>query len=501
MTDDVILRMEGITKEFPGVKALDNVNLEVKRGEVHILLGENGAGKSTLMKILTGVYERDSGQVIFKGKPFKVKSFREAQDAGISIIYQEFNLIPYLSIAENIFIGREPVNKAGLIDWSKMNSEAKRILNSLGVHLNPKEIVASLGVAQQQMIEIAKALSVDAYIIVMDEPTAALTEKEIKELFKAIKQLKSQGRSIIYISHRLEEVHQIGDRATVLRDGQYVGTVDLAETSIDKLISMMVGRTLTEKFPKKVANIGEDALVVRNLSRKGKLYNISFHVRKGEILGVAGLMGAGRTELMRAIFGADPKDSGEIYIDGKKVEIHSPHDAIKYGIGFLTEDRKEQGLVLDLSVRENITLANIGGVMDKMFVNKAKEEEICKKYIANLFIKTPSPEQKVKFLSGGNQQKVVLAKWLFTKSKVLIFDEPTRGIDVKAKVEIYKLMNQLAEQGVAIIMISSELPEILGMSDRIIVMHEGRITGELTREEATQEKIMHYATGGDKVAS
>jgi ribose transport system ATP-binding protein len=492
---DYILRMVNIEKTFPGVKALDKVTLEVMKGEVHVLLGENGAGKSTLMKILTGIYQKDSGYIEFKGKKVDINNPKQAQVMGISIIYQEFNLIPHLSIAENVFLGREAMKK-GFIDHKKMIEDTKKILDSLGVDLDPETPVKELGVAQQQMVEIAKALSVDADIIVMDEPTAALTDKEIDELFKSIKKLKARGVSVIYISHRLKEIKQIGDRATVLRDGQYIGTVEIENTDLENIIQMMVGRQLKDKFPKIAAQRGDVALELRNVSRKGVLHDISLKAYRGEVLGIAGLMGAGRTELARVIFGADLIDSGEIYIDGEKVNIKTPHDAINKGIGFLTEDRKGQGLVLGLGVRENITLANLNKMTKKLFCNKQREKELSEEFVEQLNIKTPGTEQKVRFLSGGNQQKVVLAKWLCTQCNILIFDEPTRGIDVGAKVEIYKLMNQLVQGGKAVLMISSELPEILGMSDRILVMHEGRITGEFMREEATQEKIMKCATGG-----
>ncbi len=492
------LQMKGITKTFPGVRALSDVGFEVRRGEVHALLGENGAGKSTLMKILAGAQPMDSGEILIDGKPVHITSPQKAMELGISIIYQEFNLVPYLNAAENIYLGREPKAAIpGFVDFSTMYSEAQKVIDNLGVKLNVRTPVNRLSVAQQQMVEIGKATSRNATIIAMDEPSATLTDHELESLFALIHSLKEKGVSIIYISHRLEEIFQIADRVTVLRDGHYVGTKDVSELDKDEMIRMMVGRELKEKIPKQTCEIGDTALEVRSLNRKGVLEDINLKVRKGEVLGIAGLVGAGRTELARAIFGADPIDSGEIILDGKAVNIRSPRDAIRLGIGLVTEDRKSLGLILGMVVRENISLANLDALTKLGFVNHREERRAALQFIEDLMIKTPSCEQQVQNLSGGNQQKVVLAKWLFTQSKVLIFDEPTRGIDVGSKVEIYQLMNRLAANGAAIIMISSELPEVLGMSDRIVVMHEGRITGELSREEATQEKIMWLATGGE----
>lgn len=492
------LRMKGITKTYPGVRALDSVDLEVARGEVHALVGENGAGKSTLMKILAGAQSMDSGEIFLNGQQVHITSPQKAMDLGISIIYQEFNLIPYLNAAENIFLGREPrAMLPGFINFAKMYSEAQKVIDQLGVRLNVRTPVNQLSVAQQQMVEIAKATSRNAVIIAMDEPSATLTEHELENLFALIRSLKRQGVSIIYISHRLEEIFDIADRVTVLRDGHLVGTKPVSETNRDEIIRMMVGRELGEKIPKQPAEIKLPALTVSHLTRKGVLEDISFTVHQGEILGIAGLVGAGRTEVARAIFGADRIDSGEIRLNGRAVEIRSPRDAIRLGIGLVPEDRKALGLILAMVVRENISLANLDSLTRFGFIRRREERLVATSFIKDLMIKTPSTEQQVQNLSGGNQQKVVLAKWLFTKSKVLIFDEPTRGIDVGSKVEIYQLMNRLAASGVAIIMISSELPEILGMSDRILVMHEGRIAGELSREEATQEKIMWLATGGE----
>jgi ribose transport system ATP-binding protein len=494
------LEMRGITKQFPGVLALDNVQFEVEKGEVHALVGENGAGKSTLLKILAGAITMDKGEIILNGKPIHFRSPLDAIQTGIAVIYQEFNLVPYLSAGENIFLGREPRKFNGFVDFGRLHREAQKILDRIGANFSSRTLVSQLSVAQQQMTEIAKALSQNAQIIAMDEPTSALTEREVEHLFEIIRSLKSEGVAIIFVSHRLEEAFQIAERITVLRDGKYVGTKKIEETNRDEVITMMVGREIKEKIPKRPAKIGEEILRVEGLTREGVFRDISFTLHKGEVLGLAGLVGAGRTEIARAIFGADPIDRGKIYLEGKEVRIRSPQEAIRLGIGLLTEDRKRYGLVLPMTVRENTTLANLMEVAMRGFINFSKEREAARKFVEDLDIATPSVEQIARNLSGGTQQKLVLAKWLFTKSKVLIFDEPTRGIDVGAKVEIYELMNQLAEKGVGIIMISSELPEILGMSDRILVIHEGRIAGELTREEATQEKIMHLATGGSLVS-
>lgn len=490
-----VVSMKNISIEFPGVKALDNVSFELRKGEVHVLLGENGAGKSTLMKILAGVYKRTSGEILYKGQPVEYASPKQAMDAGIATVYQELNLIPYLTVAENIFIGRQPMKK-GFVDWKSMISHTRGILDTLESDISPMCIVSTLSVAEQQMVEIAKAISKSSDVIIMDEPTSALTEREIDELFAAIRRLTKSGVSIIYISHRLEEIKKIGDRATVLRDGKLISTTELKDVALSELISQMVGRDLDEQFPKEKFKVGEELLRAEHISTKEKLRDCSFTLKGGEILGFAGLVGSGRTELMRAVTAADKRTAGEIYLRGKKVNIGKFKDAVKNGIGLLTEDRKNQGLVLMMSVRSNITLVSLERVMDGIFINYRKEEQVSQEYIEKLNIKTPGSSQTVVNLSGGNQQKVVLAKWLFSQCRIIIFDEPTRGIDVGAKVEIYKLMNELVRQGIGVIMISSELPEILGMSDRIIVMHEGRISGELSGAEATQEKILHLATGG-----
>ena len=493
-----VLQMQSISKTYPGVTALSAVDFAVLPGEVHALVGENGAGKSTLMKILAGADAKDSGRVLIDGSEVHIDTPQEAMRLGVSIIYQEFNLVPYMNAAENIFLGREPASAIpGVIDFGKMYADAEAIIGELGVALDVRAPINALSVAQQQMVEVAKATSRKARIIAMDEPSATLTEHELENLFALIRRLKAEGVSIIYISHRLEEVFQIADRVTVLRDGELVATKNVADTDREDIIRMMVGRELKESIPKVAAEPGAVALEVKHLNRAGILRDISFDVRRGEILGIAGLVGAGRTEVARAVFGADPIDSGEIRVNGKPVRIKSPRHAISLGIGLVTEDRKALGLVLGMAVRENISLANLGILSRLGFVSRRREREVARKYVEDVLIKTPSVEQAVQNLSGGNQQKVVLAKWLFTESKVLIFDEPTRGIDVGAKTEIYQLMNRLAANGVAIIMISSELLEVLCMSDRILVMHEGEIAGELSREEATQERIMHLATGGE----
>lgn len=492
---DTILHMRQIRKTFPGVVALDNVDFELKRGEVHILLGENGAGKSTLMKILSGAYQKSAGQILFDGAEVEIKNPKHAQTLGISTVYQEFNLIPHLPIGENIFLGREPVRFGGVIDRRAIVDEAKSALTALGLTIDPRRLVKNLRVAEQQMVEVAKALSLDARILIMDEPTAALTEHEIGELFATIRKLKEKGVAIVYISHRLEELFEIGDRVTVLRDGRSVGTYDVREMSKSELIRLMVNRDLTDLFPKEHASRGPEVLRVESLSTMGGLKDISFSLHKGEVLGVAGLLGAGRTELARAIFGLDHISSGSIYVNGVARKMSSPRSAIKSGLGFLTEDRKSQGLVLPLSVERNLCLSSVDKFSSWGVMNTKKEREAARRYTEELRIKTPSLDQKVVFLSGGNQQKVVLSKWLCSEAEVFIFDEPTRGVDVGAKAEIYQLMNRLTAAGVAIMMISSEMLEVLGMSDRIMVMRGGRIAGEFSAEESTQERILQCALG------
>ncbi len=488
--------MEGIDKSFPGVHALNQVHFDLYPGEVHALVGENGAGKSTLMKVLTGVFPKDAGHIYYKGKEVEIPNPRAAQLLGISIIYQEMELMPHLTVAQNIYIGREP--RRGfrfLLDEKEINRKAEELLSSLHIDIDPRTRVADLTVAKQQMVEIAKALSYNAEVLIMDEPTSALSETEVEELFETIRHLKNNGMGIIYITHRLEELKEISDRITVMRNGQYIDTLPTKDASLDRIISLMVGREIYETKRNREKEDEEVVLEVRNLSRGKAIRDVSFKLKKGEILGFAGLLGAGRTEVARAIFGADPIDSGEIYIRGKRVHIKSPTDAVKYGIGYLSEDRKRYGLMLGMDVEDNIVIATLERFLGRLgWVKKARTSEEAQRRVEELEIKTPSLQQKVRYLSGGTQQKVVVAKWLTRNCDILIFDEPTRGIDVGAKSEIYKLLNELAESGKSIIMISSELPEILRMSHRIIVMCEGRITGELIAEEATQERIMQYAT-------
>lgn len=492
---DVILTMKGIDKSFPGVHALDHVDLEVRKGEVHALMGENGAGKSTLMKVLTGIYSKDSGTITYEGKEVEFSNPREAQDAGIVIVHQELNMMGHLTVAQNIFIGRE-IMKGKLIDDKKMNEEAKKLFDQLGIDIDPKETMSRLTVGKQQMCEIAKAISHEAKVIVFDEPSAALTEAEIEELFKIIRDLRNKQMGIVYISHRMDEIKVITDRVTVMRDGGYVGTLITKDSTKDDIINMMVGRVIYED-PKTESNVAKDApvvLKVEHLNAGRMVRDVSFELKKGEILGFSGLMGAGRTETARALFGADPKESGDIYVNGKKVEIRTPQDAVKCGIGYLSEDRKRYGIVVAKTVAENSTMASLENFMKGIFIDKKKENQVAQQYVETLRTKTPGVDQYVVNLSGGNQQKVVIAKWLVRNCDILIFDEPTRGIDVGAKSEIYQLMNELVAQGKSIIMISSEMTEILRMSDRIVIMCEGRKTGELDISEATQERIMHAAT-------
>ncbi|WP_119070164.1 sugar ABC transporter ATP-binding protein [Aggregatilinea lenta] len=489
--------MEGIEKTFPGVHALSECKFELTPGEVHALVGENGAGKSTLMKILSGVYSKDSGRVLVRGKEVEIHNPRSAQNLGICMIHQELNLMPHLTIAQNIFIGREPrLGLPFMLDEKQINEQTRELLGRLHLKLDPRTKVSDLTVATQQMVEIAKALSFNSDVLIMDEPTAALTESEIDELFRIIGQLRAHGVGIVYISHRLEELARIADRVTVMRDGRYIDTVGIDKVTIDQIISMMVGRTIYESAPQVPEDASEDVVLeVRDLNRGRALIDINFQIKRGEIVGFAGLMGAGRTEVARAIFGADSVDSGEVYVEGKKVNIHHPRDAVRHGIGYLSEDRKRYGLTLDMDVETNVVLASLRKFLEWTgVVNRSKIHAVAAHYVDALSIKTPSLQQKVKNLSGGNQQKLVIAKWLTADTQILIFDEPTRGIDVGAKSEIYKLLNDLARQGKSIIMISSELPEILRMSHRVIVMCEGRITGELPIGEATQEKIMQFAT-------
>lgn len=496
-----MIEMTGISKAFNGNTVLNNVEFEIAPGEIHALMGENGAGKSTLMKILTGIYTRDSGEIKIKGNPVEFKNPKEAEQAGIAVIHQELNILPDLTVAENLFLGNEKTfGKSGILKTKEMNKAAKEVLLNLGLDVDVKTTARNLSVGKQQIVEIAKAISSNADVIIMDEPTAALTDREIETLFETIRALQAKGVSFVYISHRMEEIFAICDRITILRDGSYVGVRNIKETTFDEIVQMMVGRELGGRFPDRTSKIGDVKLVAKNLTRKGFFEDVSFELRKGEILGVAGLMGAGRTEVVQSLFGYKKLDSGELILDGKQVKINTPLDAIKLGFGFVTEDRKSEGLILDFSVKENLGITNFNKISKNGVVNNQKEKSLYDSMVKRLGVRTSGPDQTVKSLSGGNQQKIVIAKWLGIEPDILILDEPTRGVDVGAKKEIYSIVNTLAENGVSIIMISSELPEIIGMVDRVLVMHEGKITGEITKEEMTQEKIMHYATGGDKVA-
>jgi ribose transport system ATP-binding protein len=495
-----LVSIRNLSKSFPGVRALDNCQFELRSGEVHALMGENGAGKSTLMKVLAGVYQKDEGDILVDGKPVDIPDPRSAQALGIGIVHQELNLMNHLSAAQNIFIGREPRGRLGVfIDERELNRKATEIFERMRLKLDPRTLVGDLTVAKQQMVEIAKALSFHSRVLIMDEPTAALNDAEIEDLFRIIRQLKSEGVGIVYISHKMDELKRISDRVTVMRDGQYVATVPAAETPVETIISMMVGRQLdtAPRHPSHAADMAANAvaLEVKGVTRGTILKDASFKLHRGEILGFAGLMGAGRTELARAIFGADPRDRGEIYVHGRKVSITSPKDAVRHGIGYLSEDRKQFGLATGMDVKANVALSSMNEFTSlRLFLDQRAIQQAAERFVSQLRIKTPSIHQQVRLLSGGNQQKVVIAKWLLRDCDILFFDEPTRGIDVGAKSEIYKLIDALAAEGKAIVMISSELPEILRMSHRVLVMCEGRITGELAAGEATQEKIMHFAT-------
>jgi ribose transport system ATP-binding protein len=495
--NDVLVLMEGIEKTFPGVYALSQCQFELRAGEVHALVGENGAGKSTLMKVLSGIYKKDAGRILYKGKEVDIPNPRTALHLGISMIHQELNLMPHLTVAQNIYIGREP--RAAIpfaLDEKALNAKAEALFAMLHLKLDPRTKVADLTVAKQQIVEIAKAISFNSAVLIMDEPTAALTDTEIDELFNITRQLREKGVGIVHISHRLEELKQISDRVTVMRDGHYIDTVRTAEVTTDRIISMMVGRTIFEATPEVPETPSQEvALEIKKLNRGNVIRDVSFNLKRGEILGFAGLVGAGRTEVARAIFGADRIDSGEVYVFGQKAQIRSPGDAVRHGIGYLSEDRKRYGLTLGMDVETNVVLAAFQKFLGWLgWVKDASIRATADQYVERLSVRTPNAQQKVKFLSGGNQQKVIIAKWLVADTNILIFDEPTRGIDVGAKSEIYKLLNNLARQGKSIIMISSELPEILRMSHRVMVMCEGRITGELSSAEATQEKIMKFAT-------
>ena len=490
------IEMRGIDKSFGSNQVLKQAGFTLESGEFHALMGENGAGKSTLMKILTGVYTKDAGTVLVDGKEVNYKNPQEAEKAGIVFIYQELNVMFDLTVEENLFMGKEIHGKFGICDKKAMQKKAQEALNTLGVNISPKTVMSELSVGQQQMVEICKALMADAKVIIMDEPTAALTQSETVALFKVIESLRKKGVSMVYISHRMEEIFELCDRITVLRDGSYIGVKNIPETNMNEIVKMMIGREIGERYPSRDVKIGKDVLKVKGLTRKGTFHDVSFSVRAGEVLGVSGLMGAGRTEIMQAIFGNLSYESGTIEIDGKEVKISNPRQAMEHGIGFITEDRKTEGLMLDKSIRENISLCNLGRISKSSVISKEAEKDMVAEAIKDLHIKCFGPFHECNNLSGGNQQKVVLAKWILTNPKILILDEPTRGVDIGAKKEIYNIINKLAAQGVAIIMVSSELPEVLGMSDNIMVVREGEVRGIISYEEANQERVMTLATGG-----
>lgn len=492
-TPPKIIEIKGLTKQFPGVTALSNIDLDINQGEVHVLVGENGAGKSSLIKILCGIYQPDEGEMLYRGNKYAPVNTQAAIKSGIRVVYQELNLLSYLSVAENIFFERLP-SKAGLVDFNKMYRDAKVMLEEVGLKISPKTPVHMLGIAQMQLVEIAKALSGESQVLILDEPTATLTTKEINRLFEIIKRLKQKGVTIIYISHRLKEIFEIGDRITVLRNGRKVDTRLTSEVTIPEIVKMMVGREMASEYPyQESVKVGAEVFRVEELVYKGNDKTVSFSVKAGEILGIAGLVGSGRTETMRAIFGADPKHSGKIFLNGKELIINQPKDAVDGGVCLLTEDRKGQGLILDMSCDVNTSLANLAGVSHSGLMEFQKEAEVATRFVNELNIKTPTTKKWVRFLSGGNQQKVVLAKWLFRNCQVLIFDEPTRGIDVGAKYEIYMLLWKLAGQGKAIIVVSSDLPELMGISHRIAVFSNGKIAGEVMRDEFDMEKILSIA--------
>jgi inositol transport system ATP-binding protein len=500
MADEYILRMRGISKTFPGVVALDGVDLDVRPGTVHALVGENGAGKSTLMKVLIGMYVKDAGTVTFLGQDVEIHDTAGGLALGISMIHQELAPVPEMTVAENIYLGREPKTRIGLVDKGRMRRMAAELFDTWGIRIDPGQQMKKLSVAGMQMVEIAKAISYDAKLIIMDEPTSAITDREVELLFTMIRRLKESGTAIIYISHKMDEIFQIADELTVFRDGRWVTTKPASEMTTASLISAMVGRELTHLFPKEDAEIGEVLLEVRNLNRGRLVRDVSFQVRRGEILGLAGLMGAGRTEVLETVFGIARAESGEILVDGSPVKVHQPRDAIRHGMALLTEDRKATGIMGVLSVRDNMTAAALPRFTRSGFVNARQVSEAAEGQRKALAIKTPSLNQLIRNLSGGNQQKVLVSRWLLTMPDILMIDEPTRGIDVGAKSEIHRIISALAKQGKAIVMVSSEMPEILGMSDRVVVMHEGRVSGELSRAEATQDKIMELATGTAAVA-
>jgi len=498
--DDYILSMVGITKRFGVTVALDGVDFAVRRGEVHSLMGENGAGKSTLMKILIGMYQPDEGTITFDGQQVTMPDTAAGLKLGISMIHQELSPVPEMTVAENIYLGREPRGALGLISFPTMRKNTQALFDKWEIDLDPDAQMKNLSIAQTQMVEIAKAISFDSKLIIMDEPTSAITEKEVEHLHRMIAALKATGTAIVYITHKMDEVFKISDDITIFRDGKWVKTLPASELDRDKLIALMVGRELTQMFPKEHAEIGEVILSVKNLNRGKQVRDVSFELRRGEILGFAGLMGAGRTEVLETLFGVFKAESGEITINGKTVTISQPKDAIANGMALLTEDRKQTGIMGVLSVRDNMVMAAMPAYSPGGFLNLKKIEEDCEDQRQALALKTPSLDQLIKNLSGGNQQKVLISRWLLTLPDILMIDEPTRGIDVGAKSEIHRLMSKLAQQGKAIIMVSSEMPEVLGMSDRVVVMHEGRVSGVVNREDATQERIMQYATGTAQTA-
>jgi ribose transport system ATP-binding protein len=488
---DELLRIEGIRKTFPGVVALDSVDFDLRRGEVHVLLGENGAGKSTLIKMLSGAYRPDAGRILVDGTETRIHGAQDAERLGIATIYQEFNLVPDLSVAENIFLGRQP-RRFGLLDRKRMNADAAQLLARVGVDVDPRTQIRELGIARLQMVEIAKALSLDARVLIMDEPTAVLTTEEVDKLFGIVRKLREDGVGIVFITHHLEEIAALGDRVTVLRDGRSIDQVP-ASTPEDELVRLMVGRSIEQQYPRERADAGAPLLKVRGLTRAGTFHDIDFEVRAGEVVGIAGLVGAGRTEVVRALFGADPYDSGTVEVQGRPLRRHDVNAAMDAGIGLVPEDRKGQGLVLDASVQENLGLVTLGRATRAGFVDRAAQRRAADQISGQLKVRMAGLHQHVRTLSGGNQQKVVIGKWLLADTKVLILDEPTRGIDVGAKVEIYQLINELTASGHAVLMISSDLPEVLGMSDRVLVMSQGRIAGELAAQEATQDAVMALA--------
>lgn len=490
-----ILKMSSVVKEFPGVKALDDAHLNIYPGRVMALLGENGAGKSTLMKVMTGIYQKDAGSLFYQGVETNFRGPKDSQERGVSIIHQELNLIPGLSIAENIFLGREPVGAFGRIDWQTLYAESQQLLDMLNVQFSPKMLVGQLSIGEQQMVEIAKALSFSSSVIVMDEPTDALTERETESLFHVIRQLRAEGKGIVYISHRLKEILEICDDATVMRDGRFIAEAPVSDLTEDRIIELMVGRSLEEQYPRiDVCAADEVVLDVQKLCAKG-VDNVSFQLRAGEILGISGLMGAGRTELVKALYGANPLKSGTINVSGNSVDISTPAHGLQAGVVYISEDRKGDGLIVELGVRENMSLCSLKQFSGVLGVDRREESTVVHDFIQRFNIKTPSADQLIKNLSGGNQQKVAIAKGLMLNPKVLIVDEPTRGVDVGARKEIYQLMNEFKAKGMSIIMVSSDMPEVLGMSDRILVMHNGKVTGEFIHSEATQEKLMRCAVG------